>query len=367
MTDGSSDDLAKGDGSADVATTAKFAKHYFQLTDGRREWLSVHFAPDTITPFGARLLGALAVIDACLPGAGHRFVEELANIRYVPTQDDPDAWRAGFEQLVQKFGEILVARTLFEANWPDGTRFALEPTNPVTGAKPEILIDTPAHQWLFEVKCPAFIDYQDRRDANARQLPVRGPLGDVPEMRVGTTLPRDNVLKDFLESADRKFRDFSNKSRTGLLVVLWDGYIFEITSALSHVEAGLLTDKSWYRRDGTRVAFESVEGVIVLNHLEVIKVAAQEKWKARQDNPFCIEPVGQPPNVWCPNLDRNALDPDLARIFNAHPLDEIRFAADYAPKDFVMWIDPAAVAREHRRAQRKRRLLGGTTTLTVFR
>lgn len=367
MTEGGSDDLAKGDGSADVATAAKFAKHYFRLTDGRREWLSVHLAPDAITPFGARLLGALAVIDARLPGAGYRFVEELADIRYVPTQDDPAAWRAGFEQLVQKFGEILVARTLFEANWPDGTRFALEPTNPVTGAKPEILIDTPAHQWLFEVKCPAFIDYQDRRDANGRQLPVRGPLGDVPGMRVGTTLPRDNVLKDFLESADRKFRDFSNKPRTGLVVVLWDGYIFEITSALSHAEAGLLTDKSWYRRDGTRVAFESVEGVIVLNHLEVIKVAAQEKWKARQDDPFRIEPVGQPPNVWCPNLGRNALDPDLARLFNAHPLDEVRFAADYAPKDFVIWIDPAAAAREHLRAQRKRRLLGGTSTFTVLR
>lgn len=362
-----SDELAKGDGSADVANAAKLANHYIRLTDGRREWLSVHLAPDAITPFGSRLLGAVSLIEARLDGAGYRFIEELADIRYVPTQDDPAAWRAGFEQLVQKFGEILVARTLFDATWPEGTRFALEPTNPVTGAKPEILIDAPDHQWLFEVKCPAFIEYQDRRDANGRQLPVRGPLGDVPGMRVGATLPRDNVLKDFLESADRKFQDFSNKPRTGLLLVLWDGYIFEITSALSHAEAGLLTDKSWYRRAGTRVAFESVEGVIVLNHLEVIKVAAQEKWKARQDDPFRIEPVGQPPNVWCPNHGCKALDPELARLFNARPLDEVRFAADYAPKDIVLWIDPAAAARDHRRAHRKLRLLAGTSNLTVLR
>jgi hypothetical protein len=151
------------------------------------------------------------------------------------------------------------------------------------------------------------------------------------------------------------------------LVVLWDGYIFEVTSALSHSEAGLLTNKSWHRRNGVRVTFDSVEGVIVLNHLEVIKVAAQEKWEARQDDPFRIETAGQPPNVWCPNVGRDALNPDLARLFNAHPLDELKLAADYAPNDFVMWIDPAAAAREHRRAQRKRRLLSGTSSLTALR
>lgn len=365
MTGSKADEAAQAADRAHAAAGVQSADHYRQATAGRREWLSVHFAAGAVTAFGARLLEALAVIDARQPGAGIRFVEELAVIRYVPTDDDPAAWRAGFEQLVQKLGEILVARTLFEAHWPEGTRFVLEPTNPVTGAKPEILIDTPAHQWLFEVKCPAFIDYQDRRAANGRQLPVRGLLGDVPGMRDGTTLPRDNVLKDFLVSAERKFRDFSDKPRTGLLVVLWDGYIFEITSALSHAEAGLLTAKSWHRHDGTPVAFDAVEGVIVLNHLEVIKVAAQEKWEARQDDPFRIETVGQPPNVWCPNLGRGALDPDIAQLFNAHSLDEVALAADYAPQDFVMWIDPAAAAREHRRAKRKRRLLSGTSTRTA--
>lgn len=115
------------------------------------------------------------------------------------------------------------------------------------------------------------------------------------------------------------------------------------------------------------MAFDSVDGMVVLNHLEVIKVAAQEKWKARQNDPFRIESAGQPPNVWCPNLGRDALDPDLARLFNAHSLDEVLLAADYAPSDFVIWIDPAAAAREHHRAQRKRGLPGGTSTLTALR
>lgn len=349
----------------DSPTGAQFADHYHEITNGRREWLSVHLAPGAVTPFGVRLLEALVAIDARLPGGGTRFIEELAVIRYVASGDDPAAWRAGFEQLIQKFGEVLVARILFDGNWPEGTIFALEPTNPATGAKPEILIETPNHQWLFEVKCPAFIDYQDRRDANGRQLPVRGPLGDLVGMREGTTLPRDNVLKDFLTSAERKFANFSEKPRTGLLVVLWDGYIFEITSALSHAHAGLLTENSWHKREGVRVAFDAVEGVIILNHLEVIKVSAQEIWQARQEDPFRIEAAGQPPNVWCPNLGRGPLAPDIAQLFNARPLEEVAVAADYAPSDYVMWIDPTEAARMLRRAERKRRLLAGASRLTA--
>lgn len=349
----------KGDPAIGRAAGAAFADRYWRTSGGTRAWLSAHLADGAETAFGARLLEALAVIDARLSGAGDRFADELAAIRYVSEAQDPAAWKAGFEQLIQKLGEVLVARTLFEAEWPQDTTFELEPANPVTGARPEILVDTPTRQWLFEVKCPAFIDYQERRDGKGRQLPVRGPLGDVPGMRDDTTLPRDNVLKDFLESAERKFRDFSVKPRTGMLVVLWDGYIFEITSALSHEHSGLLTDHSWHQRGGVRVPFDAVDGVIVLNHLEVIKVAAQGYWKARQDDPFRIESVSQPPNVWCPNLGRGALDPHIAEIFNAWSLDEVAVAADYAPKDLVMWIDAAAAARGHRRARRKRRLLGG--------
>lgn len=346
---------------------AAFADRYRRTTGGTRTWLSVHLADGAETMFGAQLLEALAVIDMRLPGAADRFADELAAIRYVSNEDDKAAWKVGFEQLIQKLGEVLIARTLFEAEWPPGTTFALEPTNSVTGARPEILVDTPARQWLFEVKCPAFIDYQDRRGGNRRQLPVRGPLGDVPGMRDDTTLPRDNVLKDFLESAERKFRDFSAKTRTGLLVVLWDGYIFEITSALSHEHAGLLTEQSWHQRGGVRVPFDAVDGVIILNHLEVIKIAAQGYWQARQNDPFRIESVGQPPNVWCPNLGRGALDSHISQIFNARPLDEVAVAADYAPKDFVMWVDTAAAARKHRRALLKRHFLGGAAPGAIRR
>ncbi|HVR90561.1 MAG TPA: hypothetical protein VHG29_05665 [Novosphingobium sp.] len=342
----------------------QLAQLYHTDTKGERRWLSYHLADDAVTPFGKQLLVALAVIEQRLPHAGTQLVRELADIRYVPTADDRSAWQAGFEQLVQKFAEILVARVLLEAEWPAGTIFAFEPLNPVTGARPEILIDTPDRQWLFEVKCPAFIDYQMRRAMNGKQLPVRGPLGALPGMREGATLPRDNVFKDFLASAERKFTGFTAKDRTGILVVVWDGYMFEATSALSHAEAGLLTENSWHVDAGARVAFEAVDGVIVLNHLEILKVAAQGKFKPRREDAFTIGGDGQPPNVWCPNLGRGDIDPHIAKVFDASHFEGVAMAAEYAPMDFVTWIDPDAASRVAGRRRRRTALLNGAARMS---
>ena len=151
------------------------------------------------TRFGLRLLAALTVCEDREPGLGRRLLEELAAIKYVPLANDEAGWKAGFEQLIQKFAEVLVARLLCEAPWPEGTRIECEPQNRVTGARPEFAVRSPERTWLFEVKCPAFIKYQAGRRANPAQLPVRSFLRDLPMLQ-GTevTLPRDNVLKDFL-------------------------------------------------------------------------------------------------------------------------------------------------------------------------
>tara|TARA_R110000787_G_scaffold286432_1_gene404936 strand:- start:12529 stop:13524 length:996 start_codon:yes stop_codon:yes gene_type:complete len=314
-----------------------FAARYQVLTNGARQWLSYHFVEGRITRFGRQLQGALAACDAKLPGAGERFVHELADVRYVPTRDDPDKWRKGYEQLVQKLAEILVTRIILDAAWPAGTTFQIEPANPVTGSRPDLVVDTPNRQWLFEVKCPSFIDHQERRAERGHQMPVRGPIGAVPGIRAEATLPRDNTLKDFLASADTKFRDFSAKPRTGILFVLWDSYIFEATSALRHEDAGLLTANSWLHNANGRVPFDAVDGVVVLNHLDILKLAPQEQ-PIRRDDPFTIGGEGQPPNVWCPNLGRGDLDPLVAGIFDAAPVGDL-VAADYMPKDYVMWLD----------------------------
>lgn len=314
-----------------------FAARYRELTKGNRHWLSYHFAEDRITPFGGSLATALAACELRLAGTGDYLVRELSDIRYVSTEDDQNEWLKGYEQLVQKFAEILVVRTVLEANWMPGTNFAIEPSNPVTGARPDLVVDTPDHQWLFEIKCPSFVKHQRQRASLGQQIPVRGPLGAAPGMRTNATLPRDNTLKDFLESADTKFRDFSSRPRTGILVVAWDSHVFEATSALSHDDAGLLSANSWHQENGERVAFDAVEGVIVLNHLETLKLAPQEQPIVRQD-PFTIGGKDQLPNVWCPNLGRGDLDWFVSNMFDAAPVSDL-VAADYTPKDFVMWLN----------------------------
>ncbi|WP_326522928.1 hypothetical protein [Sphingomonas sp.] len=321
----------------DAADPTGYAARYRALTKDTRQWLSYHFAEGRVTPFGHRLAKALAACDARLPGAGERFVRELAETRYIPTKDDPDAWKQGYEQLVQKLAEVLVTRVVVDADWPAGTTFAIEPTNPATGGRPDLVVDAPSRQWLFEIKCPSFVKHQEQRASRGQQLPVRGPLGADAAIRADATLPRDNTLKDFLVSAENKFRDFSTEPRTGILVVLWDGYVFEATSALSHEEAGLLTAKSWHLDAGNRVPFDAVDGVIILNHLEILKLAPQEQ-RTRRDDPFTIGGYDQPPNVWCPNLGGGELDPFVAGIFDATPLGNM-VAGDYTPKDYVMWID----------------------------
>lgn len=310
---------------------------YREAVGGQRHWLTVHLTAGAPTRFGNQLLDALADCEMASPGIGAALTDGLAAIRYVPHAVDPKAWQAGFEQLIQKFAEILVLRVLLVADWPNGTRFAFEPANPTTGSKPELAIDTARGLYLFEVKCPSMIDHQARRRANSSQLPVRSPLGASPDMRGDVTLPRDHVFKEFLESAQSKFANFSKKPTTALLIVLWNAHMYEAIAVLTHEQAGLLTAGSWHVRDGQRVAFDAVDGVIVLNHHGILVAAAQERPARRQD-PFLLGGEGQPPNVWCPNLGRADLEPFLANTFDAWPAEAAAIAAEYAPMEFVMWF-----------------------------
>lgn len=108
-------------------------------------------------------------------------------------------------------------------------------------------------------------------------------------------------------------------------------------SVLSHKDAGLLTPNSWLHDAIGRMLFDAVDGVVVLNHLEILKLALQ-KQPIRRDDLFSIGGEGQPPNVWCPNFNRGDLDPLVSGDFGVTPIGDL-VAADYTLMDYVMWLD----------------------------
>jgi len=264
-----------------------FLTLYHELCGEKPGWLSYHF--DRLTPFGQHLITALIDCEERVPNLGYRFVRELHAVKHVPADVDLAAWKARFEELVQKFAEILVARVLCSIDWPADTVIKFEPLNKSNGKRPEFSVQTPERLWLFEVKCPSFIAHQESRSLNPHQLPIRGFMRDAPHMAGETvTLPRDNTMKDFLESARGKFVGFDAGEVIGILVVVWDLHMYEAISVLMHPQAGLLTKNSWLKIKDVPKTFPEVAGVIVLNRLEQLKLGAGA------DRPYRPVPTWRP-------------------------------------------------------------------------
>lgn len=344
-------------GSRKAAEAIIFANYMMHL-NGERGWLDYHFMQQT--EFARRLIKALALCELRAAGMGVRLATELADIRYTPAAEGEAKWKAGFEQLIQKLAEVVVARTICTYPWPDNAKIECEPENPVTKGRPDFSVTTEECIWLFEVKCPSFFNHQQNRNSRSGQLPIRSPLIDsFGHKRDDLTLPRDNTLKDFLLSAEKKFSEFSDKKTIGILVVAWDLNMYEAIAVLCHPEAGLLTEKSWYKIGDDRVPFDSVSGVLVLNRLHFLAAGAQESLGIEEFDEFQLGGDGSPPNTWCPNMGVGDLEQGLARHFDAWPFEGTAIAADYALLDYVMWFNASRPSQNLRRAQSSMARNGG--------
>ena len=222
-------------------------------------------------------------------------------------------------------------------------KFRHEPANPNTGRRPELAVELEERLYLFEVKCPSLVDHQAARATNARQIPARSAVGDAMRAKQNpndpVTWPRDNVLKDFLESTDAKFSGFSAKETIGVLVVFWDAYVYEPISALIDPQSGLLTEQSFFQANGVRVPFDAVDGVVVMNHLAVLHAGAQEQGHAHRPGYFRLDHVeGGLPNVWCQNIGGTRLDAFLMQALDAIPVEDAE-PPEYRPHEFVAWIN----------------------------
>jgi hypothetical protein len=251
-----------------------------------------------------------------------------------------------YEMLLQKLSEILVLRQLLYLPWPEGSTFENEPAAAPNGKRPELKVETPDRIYLFEVKAPSFLSHQRARSENPVQFPGRMFDGAMRKMLAGEQkpiLPRDNPIKDFLASAEEKFAPFAGRKEViGVLVVVWDDFIFEpITSLVHEPSQGLLTDRTFARRsDGSPVTYPHLDAVVVVRHLTYFQQGAAEQL-AEREHAFDFGGDGDLPNVLVPVPGGKQLPDFVQSGLRAIRYDDEMLGrfADYRPQEVVIWFD----------------------------
>lgn len=304
--------------------------------------------------FGRTLSGlphplAESVISACIAceskakGVSRTVIERLAAVGG-RERHQPD-----WEQLLQQLAELHIVHRVLTWNWPAGTTFALEPNANGSKKNPEIVASLPHMRIGFEVKAPSLFTHAENRSKNPTQIASRfapkAVIDALTDSASGVTMPRDNPVKDYLISAEAKFEPFRRTDADffGVLVIVWDDFIYEPISALVQTESGLFTENSFFKgTDGGVVTFPSVAGVVVIRHLNQL-------FRACQDRPLmdgCRHPLdygrdGQFPwkvyiqNPWGPKVPQEA----IAVLDARPPTDDM--GAEYRPQEFIMWIESA--------------------------
>lgn len=179
-----------------------------------------------------------------------------------------------YDQLMQVLAELVIIKQLIMYNWEEDVKFEYEPIRGASKKNPELLITAATFNIGIEVKSPEITEYRKTRQRPV-QLPFRSPLIDVDIVKKAKetqslTLPKDNVIKDFLISANDKFKEFKKEipGFIGILVIVWDLFAYEPISALTNSVTGLFTDNSYYRdKDGNAITFENVDYVVITSHL----------------------------------------------------------------------------------------------------
>lgn len=305
-------------------------------------WFQYHFSHELKGrghPLAAGVIDCALEAEARMPGYAPRIVNRIASIagreRHVPD----------WEQLLTILAELHVIAQICRWNWPDGALFIEEPRMPGSGRNPELSVQVNGHTYAYEVKAPAIFAHAEARGSNPTQIASR--YADQEALARlggdgGITWPRDNPVKDFLVSAEGKFKPFADSLEhfTGVLVICWDDFIYEPISALEHPGCGLLTPSSFFRDpDGSAVTFPSVGGVVVLRHLLQLVLACQDRpLRDGLGSPFDYGPRGAFPwKTFHQNPHGSAVPAVAIEPLDARPSDA-SMGAEYTPKELVWWL-----------------------------
>lgn len=173
-------------------------------------------------PFADSIVRLVTDIEDNLPGAGRDYIKKIENIngreKFVPHYD----------QLLQVLSEILIVHRTLKFNWDVSRSFAYEPKAGNSNMNPELVVNTKSFSLGVEVKTPEFVRKYNERAKREFQLPTRSDFINTFD-KEKIMLPRDNVIKDFLLSANIKFKNFKEEVPNfyGILVIVWDDYVYD--------------------------------------------------------------------------------------------------------------------------------------------
>lgn len=274
-------------------------QHFWVRKD--RHFLDVHLCPRPNTPFGINLIRALGRCEKILPSSGIRLLNELLGI---PASQDKDINKKteSFEQVIQKLSEITAISTVLNMDWPLGSSFIIEPEGS-NGKRPDLLVETPEKIYLFEVKCPCVLLERSKR--SAVEIVVRNKNLDEIKSSFdeSITLPRDNSIRSFLESASEKFIGFNQeKIHAKILILFWDEDMYRAISPLFDTECGIFTENTWVRDEtGAVNRFPQINGIMLLNRYDALSFGTGNPPFSHTPDPFVLSTSGALRNVWLPN------------------------------------------------------------------
>lgn len=286
-------------------------------------------------PLAKSIVEMIIEVENIIPKTGLDYIKKIASINNKPNNIKH------YQQILQILAELIIIHKAVTFHWAQKSFFLYEPRAGGSPKNPELTITTDTLSIGLEVKAPEFVTKHNERATKQLQIPSRSYLFTVCD-KEKTMLPRDNALKDFLISADKKFEAFkkNNPHFYSVLVVVWDDFIFEPISALSSPQSGLFTENSFaLDKQGNVLKFTNLDCVIVTRHLlNIVRGTRNESPTDLLRHPLDYGRHNEIPfKVIIQNPWSNLTTPiEIIDCFQVHkPGPEL--GAEYLPSDFISW------------------------------
>lgn len=306
-------------------------------------WFRYHFGLYGINhehPLCYSLTETLTAISNVIPDIHKGYIAKIASFsgREKCTDD--------YDQIIQVLAELIVIRQIITMKSNDEIHYEYEPTKGKSKKNPELTLKTSEYEVGIEVKCPKILSYKQARQQSF-QLPSRNDLMinldfiKTAKEANRLTFPKDNVIKDFLYSANDKFKEFkaANKEFVGVLVIVWDEFVYEPISALLNDFSGIFTDNSYIINDGVIERFINIDYVIITSHIDqIFRVAGDKPILTNAKHMLEYGDVSYPHKIVIKNpISTLDLPKDIKNILHVIKPDKI-LGAEYQPTDFIQWL-----------------------------